>query len=311
MAGRKVHRTIANAFFPFNRRVIQKDWFNERFCWDNEFSRKIAEPLIGAGLIIAAIAEYRKYESTFAPKGKEVHTFQILLQGEMEVLLGNKHRIVHPGELACIPAGAPFHRKSLGPIWWLYLEFADNELWSPLRKRGPYVREYEHVGLLFANLRTILDVQVSGSEKGADLSNECARLILRILTEEMSAMAGSSFFHVVALQRLMEEVADEPQKDWKVDEMARRIGTSRSLFFSMFKNHFDVSPVEAVIRHRMRKAARGLRYTDKTVMDIAESSGYDSVASFTRLFTKHMGVSPGQYRKRYENDKNGRAEKTQ
>lgn len=51
-----------------------------------------------------------------------------------------------------------------------------------------------------------------------------------------------------------------------------------------------------VNRLRVERAARALRYTDTAVQDIAFSVGYDSPASFTKVFKLYYGLSPLQFR---------------
>ncbi|WP_342644748.1 GyrI-like domain-containing protein [Mucilaginibacter sp. CSA2-8R] len=50
-------------------------------------------------------------------------------------------------------------------------------------------------------------------------------------------------------------------------------------------------------RARCEKAARLLRFSKKTISDIALACGYSSAATLTRAFTGYFQVSPGAYRK--------------
>ncbi len=81
--------------------------------------------------------------------------------------------------------------------------------------------------------------------------------------------------------------------------MAARLHVSVSQLKRIFKQELGVSPRELVIRQRMKVAISRLVNTDLTIAVIAAELGYDSMHSFTRLFTKHVGDSPGRYRKRF------------
>ena len=52
---------------------------------------------------------------------------------------------------------------------------------------------------------------------------------------------------------------------------------------------------------RLKKAVQLLRTTDNSVLDIALEGGYASHEGFTKAFKKEYGVTPSEYRKKYQN----------
>ena len=50
-------------------------------------------------------------------------------------------------------------------------------------------------------------------------------------------------------------------------------------------------------RWRMLLAGLRLRESSDTIAQVAESIGYESESTFTRAFTREMGVAPGAWRK--------------
>ncbi len=52
-------------------------------------------------------------------------------------------------------------------------------------------------------------------------------------------------------------------------------------------------------RLKIEDAKRQLRYTTKTMDEIMITLGYSDVSYFYRQFKKVEGISPGQYRKKY------------
>lgn len=49
----------------------------------------------------------------------------------------------------------------------------------------------------------------------------------------------------------------------------------------------------------MQLATQELLNSNRKIESIASELGYESFHSFTRLFTRHVGIPPGQYRARY------------
>ena len=44
-------------------------------------------------------------------------------------------------------------------------------------------------------------------------------------------------------------------------------------------------------------AARALRETERSMIDIAESVGYDSEVAFRKAFSAYFEIAPGKYRR--------------
>ena len=74
------------------------------------------------------------------------------------------------------------------------------------------------------------------------------------------------------------------------------LGCSPRQLLRKFRAERNVSPIDYLIGTRLRKAKELLVSTDAPLKDIAESVGYSDSYYFSRLFKKHMGVSPIHYR---------------
>ena len=58
-----------------------------------------------------------------------------------------------------------------------------------------------------------------------------------------------------------------------------------------------VSTKEYLTRYRLSRACELLRHAPLSVDEIAAEVGYPDALTFSRLFKKHIGVSPAKYRK--------------
>jgi AraC-like DNA-binding protein/mannose-6-phosphate isomerase-like protein (cupin superfamily) len=93
---------------------------------------------------------------------------------------------------------------------------------------------------------------------------------------------------------LMHARVGEP---WTVDELARRVGMSRSGFAARFTQLVGQSPLQYLARWRVARAAELLRDTDEKVAAIAGRVGYESVPSFSRAFKRWQRASPAAFRR--------------
>ena len=88
---------------------------------------------------------------------------------------------------------------------------------------------------------------------------------------------------------------DDPAHRWTLQELAERLGMSRSIFALRFKQTVGTSPMEYLTRWRMLLAGDKLRHSDDPISVIALSLGYESESAFSTAFKRVMGCSPRQY----------------
>ena len=96
-----------------------------------------------------------------------------------------------------------------------------------------------------------------------------------------------------ALDYIHEHALENP----RIDEIARRVGLSRSRFFEQFRRCVGASPQHYIDCARMAIATRWLSTTDRPLTDLADELGFGAHSNFTRFFTQHIGVSPSEFRR--------------
>lgn len=98
------------------------------------------------------------------------------------------------------------------------------------------------------------------------------------------------------LARALQLLHLEPGRAWTVEELARRVGMSRSAFFQRFGDVVGEGPLAYLTRWRMLVARRHLR-SEEGLAQVAERVGYTSEAAFSRAFKRHTGQTPGAWRR--------------
>ena len=73
---------------------------------------------------------------------------------------------------------------------------------------------------------------------------------------------------------------------------------SRTSIMTAFKANYGVGIIEYLTHVRMQTAKRLLSNTEKTVKEISESCGYSDQNYFSKVFLKHCGMTPTEYRKK-------------
>lgn len=88
-----------------------------------------------------------------------------------------------------------------------------------------------------------------------------------------------------------------PARDWTIEQLARRVGLSRSALAERFTQFVGQPPMQYLANWRMQLAANQLRSGSESIATIANRVGYDSEAAFSRAFRKIVGTPPGLWRR--------------
>jgi AraC-like DNA-binding protein len=89
----------------------------------------------------------------------------------------------------------------------------------------------------------------------------------------------------------------QPVHPWTVDELARKVGLSRSALAQRFTDLLGQPPMQYLARWRMQIAAHELLIGSKSLAAVAEQIGYESEAAFSRAFRREFGTAPASWRK--------------
>jgi len=96
---------------------------------------------------------------------------------------------------------------------------------------------------------------------------------------------------------VMNYVEDHFGGDVSLELLAEKLNITSTYLSSYFKEKNDTNFSDYVNNVRMNKAMELLDRTDLKVQDIAGLVGYYTVASFNRMFKKHTGMTPSEYRR--------------
>lgn len=81
-----------------------------------------------------------------------------------------------------------------------------------------------------------------------------------------------------------------------VHDYADMLNKSPKTLSNLFAKLSDRSPLQIIQDRKMLEARRMLRYTDKTIKEIAYDLGFEDVQTFSRFFKKQESISPINFR---------------
>jgi len=153
--------------------------------------------------------------------------------------------------------------------------------------------------LLHAGTRETSAPRPGGETVLAKLSEllfvEALRRYIELLPEQQTGwLAGLRDRYVGRALALMHK---QPARNWTVDELAVKVGLSRSSLAQRFTDFIGQPPMQYLTRWRLTIAAQRLRNEKIALARLAADSGYDSEAAFNRAFKRALGTTPAAWRR--------------
>ena len=92
------------------------------------------------------------------------------------------------------------------------------------------------------------------------------------------------------------------QEKLSVEDLARRFTISRRNFIRRFKKATYNTPLEYIQRVKVEAAKKSMETSTFNINQIMYHVGYNDEKAFRRIFKKHTGLSPLEYRRKYNRE---------
>jgi AraC-like DNA-binding protein len=241
------------------------------------------------------------------PRGEYV--FGIVAGKPMRSRRGREHRLIQPGQLV---AWDPSHAHSGAAVdaqpWTsrlIIVEIADlaalagdeeSALLADITFPEPALSDRQ-LARDFLQMHRAFDLPTTRLEHDQRLAEW-----LRALIERSSAVRPLrpplSAHDDRALRLACDYLADRPERNVGLDELAAAAGIGKFRLIRLFRERTGLPPHALQVAHRVRKARRLLE-AGETIANIAAATGFADQSHLNRHFQRSLGVTPGEYRRRF------------
>lgn len=128
----------------------------------------------------------------------------------------------------------------------------------------------------------------------------------RINTARTEMDAGGKYDS--RIRQIEEYIGAHYQTSVSLPELSDYLHLTPQYVSKFFRKNFGSSFSGYLNRVRMEHAVRDIRYSDRSITDIAFSSGFINVSTFNRNFRAEFGMSPRQYREELRRQKKTEAQ---
>ena len=130
---------------------------------------------------------------------------------------------------------------------------------------------------------------------GERLAENALEEVILLVAGENARSSGEIIDPRVA--QVVQEISRRYREPMTVAELAQHVHLSPSRLAHLFKEAVGESPIQMLLRLRLRQAARLLEYSTLSVAEIAAEVGFDSQFYFARQFRELFAMSPTGYRR--------------
>ncbi|MCE5229394.1 substrate-binding domain-containing protein [bacterium] len=105
------------------------------------------------------------------------------------------------------------------------------------------------------------------------------------------------------LQQAIKQIEEHISQPFAMEQIADTVGVSRKGLYNIFARELHQTPVEFVIRKRMERARDLLLDSEDSIGDVGRQCGMPVLSTFIRQFRIATGLTPGEWRRRYQTSK--------
>jgi AraC family transcriptional regulator of adaptative response / DNA-3-methyladenine glycosylase II len=98
------------------------------------------------------------------------------------------------------------------------------------------------------------------------------------------------------IETLVGEMRANPAAFPDVRAVVRRSGFGTTRLFELFRQHYQMTPADLLLRARIKTAKRLLLTSEAGIIEVADAAGFESVSVFHEHFRRLSGMTPAQYR---------------
>ena len=263
---------------------------------------------------IHSVATYEKLDRT-EPCISYDSKIIYLISGELTYSInGKKKERLSPGNLLYVPAGTVYQLKSkymrAVVTAFDFTDEYDGECPAPTTE-AEYKPELCRTSSLdaFRSVIFLSDVEserdtfirmsnIFTSAEGfylAELSAMLKLILLKIAEHSDECALPSSM-----VENLDGYIRDNIHDEISNTELGAIFGYHPFYISKMLKDKKGITLHQYVIQYRMKYAVSMLRYTDKSIADIADETGFTDASYFTKSFKSQFGMTPKEYRNQFK-----------
>lgn len=182
-----------------------------------------------------------------------------------------------------------------------YIVFRGNQSFSYyhyLREEQEFIKFVDHTNIFthYLKIKECISGKDQINEGYISVSLEC--ILAEVYT--INHFYGAIGEQVNMVTHAIDYIENNFHKEINLEEICNNVAYSPYYFSRVFKKETNMSPYEYLINRRINHAKHLLITTNEPISSISELCGYNSTIHFSNSFKKLVGMTPSEYRKKYQ-----------
>jgi AraC-like DNA-binding protein len=151
---------------------------------------------------------------------------------------------------------------------------------------------------------TLIDLEMQGQyeSKSSIIDRLTEVLFLQILNKHVKENQESKGFFAALkdprIHKILGLIHQNSAEPWSLEQLGDAVGMSRSTLSRQFKNTLGMTPLNYVKSWRMMRGHHLIKFTNKSLEQIAEIVGFSTARTFNKAFKTYYGFTPSELRKK-------------
>lgn len=258
----------------------------------------------GAPLIVNLINDcFTNFEpfsyDTYNSVGRDDYFLIYVTDGVFNTKINNNVLRLEKGSVVLYPPKYKYHYWGEPPSKYLCVHFTGSHVEKLLTDLGFPLEPFALENEFSPKIKTLFEKMVVQDITNApflqySLSCLLEEILLTIATERVRNNGYRNF------KKSIKYIHANYIEKIQIPDLAKMEGLSNSRYITLFTKEFGKTPIEYILNLRLGRASELLLTTDMPISLVGSSSGYKDQYFFSKIFKKHMGVSPYEYRKRHK-----------
>ncbi len=263
------------------------DWLNFKS------KRSIKYPIL---VNTTGYSDYKCPFETYNPVGREDYYLIYIVEGELLLDMANIKRPIGRGTAFIVPPKHMYKYSGNPSTSYLFAHFTGSYAEDFLKECGldilPTIIENKFSAEIQSKFLSMIDVFLRNDQLS---TQKCACMLQEILIDICENSRDN--LDNIHLDTSLRHIHSFFTSKISVPYLAGLENLSSSRYITVFKKQMGKPPNEYIIELRLQFAKNMLSGTNMSIKQISEHIGYNDPYFFSRLFKKHIGISPQEYRK--------------
>ena len=259
-------------------------------------------------LLVTAAGYYKVHTSyiinTIRPKGRGDYQLLYVAAGKLHLMCNGVEKIIPEGNMLLFRPGESqiyyLYAKDKPETYWVHFTGYDAEklldhYQMPTKVNVTFIGVSADYQWLFRQMIQELQLKRVNYSDLLNINLRHMFLIINRYLQEGSDLKSETLYEV---ERATHYFYENYTQNISIEEYARGRGMTANWFTQSFKKVTKHTPMQYIISLRITAAMNLIDGTTYNFSQISALVGYDNSMYFSRLFKKHTGMTPTEYKRR-------------